>query len=121
VTVGRIGRAHGVRGELFLERYGDSPGILDPGRSLDARSVEKGGGSRRVTVVAGRPLPNGKWLMRFEGVDDRDAARELTGLVLEVDESELAPLEEGGYYRFQLIGLKAVTPEGESLGVVEEV
>lgn len=118
VAVGRISRAHGVRGETSVQRYGDSSEVLEAGRSLTARG---GGRDVPLTVAESRPAGGSHWLVRFEGIEDRDAADALRGLELTVDESELPPLPEGRYYRFQILGLRAVTPEGEVLGTVEEI
>jgi 16S rRNA processing protein RimM len=78
--------------------------------------------------VAGerRTIESARWqkglvYLRLSGIDDREAAAELGGRLLAIPESELEPLPEGQYYRFQLIGLSVVSREGEELGRVTEV
>jgi 16S rRNA processing protein RimM len=63
----------------------------------------------------------GVLLIKLEGVDDRDAAEELRGMLVQVPLEEAVPLEEGEYYHFQLIGVDVETETGEWLGRVADV
>jgi len=60
-------------------------------------------------------------LLKLVGCDDRDAAGELRGMLVQVPIEEAAPLEEGEYYHFQLIGVRVETEDGELLGQVAQV
>jgi 16S rRNA processing protein RimM len=78
--------------------------------------------------VAGerRTIESARWqkgmvYLRLSGIEDREAAAELRGRLLAIAESELEPLPEGQYYRFQLIGLTVISTGGEELGRVTEV
>jgi len=113
VAVGRIVRAHGVRGELVVEALTDFPERYDPGAVLSA-----GGRSYRVAAV--RPH-RGALLLTLDGIVTRPAAEAMRGLLLEVPEADLAPLGEDRYYRHQLAGLAVVDTEGNALGRIEEV
>ena len=73
--VGRVGRAHGVHGELYVSLITDRVERLAPGARLLA-------GSSWLTVVESREQQQQKWLVRFEGVDDRTAAGKLTNSTL---------------------------------------
>ena len=65
---------------------------------------------------------SGKLVVRFEGVEDRNAAELLRGRVLQVDARTLPPLEdEDEYYDSQLVGLAAVLADGRPLGTVTDV
>ena len=77
-----------------------------------------GGAARRLLSVrdAGKMA-----VARFEGVSDRAAAEALRGSIIEVDRSDLPPLEEGEYYHADLIGLHAVDSGGNLLGTVTSV
>ncbi len=78
VVVGRIGRAHGIKGELAVQVRTDEPERrFAPGTALVA-------GDRTVVVAAARNH-SGRLLLRLEGVGDRTAAEALHGRVLEVD------------------------------------
>ncbi len=117
ISVGRILGAHGIRGEVVLRRYGDDPRIMDRGSELHA---ERGGHDMTLTVERARPHKGG-WIVAFEGVATRDEAEVLRGLILRVGEERLAPLAEGTYYQFQLIGLEVRTTDDEPLGRVDDV
>lgn len=119
MRIGRIGRPHGLRGELTLD--GSS---LDAGELLAVRTFEwrapRGGGVREVELVSARdavPRP----LLRIAGVDSREAASELTNGELWVARDRLPDPGPGVAYTFQLVGCRIVTDEGRELGTLEEV
>jgi 16S rRNA processing protein RimM len=118
IMIGRLLKPHGVRGEIVLERFGNDPTLVAKGRPI---ALERGGGTLEIMVTGCRPGPGGRWLLELDGVDSREAAEALRGSPVIVDESELPELDEGGYYDFQVIGLRAVTAGGEPLGTVEDV
>lgn len=113
VEVGRIVRPHGIRGEVIVRRYGETPGLLEPGSSLQV-------GETHVRVRAARPHQQ-FWIVSFEGVTDRTAAETLAGAALRVEADRLPPLPEDAYYNFQLIGMRVRTVGGEDLGILEEI
>jgi len=113
VAVGRVRRAHGVRGELVVEPYGDD---LDRFRALGEVCV----GDEAHTVTAVRPH-QGMVLMQLEAVCDRTAAAALAGAEVTVPGQERAPLPQGRYYLDDLVGLTVVAPDGRALGQVREV
>ena len=112
VAVGRVLGAHGLRGEVIVQRYGEGEEVLARGSSLILR---RGDRERAVTVREARPHKK-NWIVTFEEIGDRDAAEAVRGASLEVDEGNLPPLEEGTYYAFQLVGLEVVTGEGVRVG-----
>jgi 16S rRNA processing protein RimM len=118
VLVGIVARAHGLRGEVVVDPTTDTPGRFDPERVVAAGLPS--GASRTLKVATSRPF-QGRWLVRFEGVETRTDAEALHGAELTIRLDQVAPLPEGRFYRFQLIGLTARTPEGDLLGRVEDV
>ncbi len=118
IAVGRVAGAHGIRGEVLIVRFGDEQSVLDPGSTL---RLERGGQELAVlTVEAARPHKNA-WIVTFTGVETRNEAEALRGATLTVGEHTLPPLDEGTYYRYQLIGLAVTASDGEDLGRVREV
>jgi 16S rRNA processing protein RimM len=115
-VVGRIGRPHGVRGEVTVQVRTDSP------EQRFAVGAQLGvGAGRTLTVDAVRPHA-GNLLVRFAGVTDRAAAAELRGVLLTVDTVELPDLDDPDeFYDHQLEGLTAVGSDGAQLGTVREV
>ena len=66
-------------------------------------------------------LHKGSVLLKFEGIDDRDAAQNLSNAYVQIPEAEVFPLPEGQYYHFQLLGIKAYSPAGNFLGYISEI
>lgn len=117
VAVGKIARTHGIRGAVKVFAYGDSLKGVRPGEALAVR-----GPAGDATLIPLEVKPQGKLLrMRFEGVQDMDHAQALVGSELLLAEDRLAPLEEGEYYHYQLIGLQVVTTLGKPVGTLDSI
>jgi 16S rRNA processing protein RimM len=123
VIVGRIGRPHGIRGEVVIGVRTDEPDLrFAVGATLDAaeRADEPAGGAQ-LTVAAAR-WHSGQLLVAFAGVADRTAAAELTGRWLTVDASQLPEIGDPDEFRdHELIGLSVRTCAGDPVGVVADV
>jgi 16S rRNA processing protein RimM len=134
LVVGRIGRPHGIRGEVTVEVRTDEPearfvvgSVLttDPTAARPAVGAEKpedqGGLVRvpeRLTIESVR-WHQGHPLVRFEGFYDRSVAEVLRGVLLCVDSAEVPPPSDPDeFHDHQLVGLTAVSPAGETLGEV---
>jgi 16S rRNA processing protein RimM len=118
LVVGRIGKAHGIKGEVTVEVRTDDPDLrFAPGAELLTEPAHRG----PLTVRRGR-VQGGRLVLSFEGVDDRNAAEALrnTMLVAEVD-PDVLPEDPDEYYDHQLEGLTVRTGAGEELGVVEQM
>ncbi|QGF24907.1 ribosome maturation factor RimM [Raineyella fluvialis] len=114
VVVGRIGKPHGIRGEVTLELRTDEPERrFAPGERL---VVE---GSGRSLTVTGHHWHQGRLLVKFEELADRTAAETARGWILtaQVDATAL-PEEDDSYYDRQLIGLRVLTADGAEAGTV---
>lgn len=118
ILVGIVAKAHGLRGEVVVDPTTDTEGRFDPGRVMAAGLPS--GAARTLKVATSRPF-QGRWLVRFEGVESRTDAETLHGAELTIRRDQVAQLPEGRFYRFELVGLTAVTPEGTTLGRVDEV
>jgi 16S rRNA processing protein RimM len=113
IEVGRVARAHGVRGELVIEvraaqvRDWESASTLWLGEEGDPRTI------------AGVRFHRGRWILRLAGVDDRNAAEALAGLRVRVTP---APRPAGrAYANAELIGCDVLADTGEALGRVTEI
>ena len=114
VAVGRIGRPHGVRGEVTVTVLSDVSTRFDPGAVV---RLEDG---RVLTVSAARRHAGGL-LVTFAEVRDRDAAKALAGRTLVVPTSASPPLPEGSWWDHDLVGCAVETEAGRDLGVLEDV
>ncbi|CAM5387977.1 ribosome maturation factor RimM [Streptomyces abikoensis] len=118
LVVGRIGRAHGIRGEVTVEVRTDEPELrLGPGAVLATDPASAG----PLTIESGR-VHSGRLLLRFAGVGDRTAAEALrnTLLIAEVDPEE-TPEDPEEFYDHQLIDLEVVTADGTVVGRISEI
>jgi 16S rRNA processing protein RimM len=121
VIVGRIGRPHGIRGEVVVGLRTDEPDQrFAAGVTLGvARTPDEEPGP--LTVASAR-WHSGQLLVAFAGITDRTAAGELTGRWLSVDASQLPRTEDPDEFRdHELIGLAVRTAAGEAVGVVADV
>jgi 16S rRNA processing protein RimM len=118
LVVGRVGRPHGLRGEVTVEVRTDDPAQrFVPGSELTTEPAERG----PLKLLAAR-WHSGRLLLTFDGYPDRDAAEELRDTVLVVDSADLAPLDDPEeFYDHDLIGLRVDTVAGERVGVVADV
>jgi len=118
VTVGRVIRPHGLRGELVVAVLTDVPGRFAPGNTL-LMAREEGGPAEPVVVDFERPQKGGV-VVRFAGVEDRDRAEELRGRWLEVERSQVPPAPPGVYYHYELLGCRCAEG-GRDLGAVVDL
>jgi len=116
LVIGRIGRAHGVRGDLFVEPMTDEPDH----RYADG-TVLMTSNDTTLTVATSK-WHSGRFVVHFAGFDDRNSAETLRGLTLsiEVDPSQ-SPQDPDEYYDHQLIGLNVVLADGTHVGTIGEV
>jgi len=108
VTLAVVVGAHGIAGEVRLKVFAED---------FASHRVFNGGA---LTLTSARHGGNGT-IARFAQVADRTAAEALRGTELTVPRSALPPLGEGEYYHADLIGLPAVSTDGEALGHVVAV
>jgi 16S rRNA processing protein RimM len=116
VAVGRITRAHGVKGEVAVLPLSQVADRFEPGSRVLA-----GEDGRRVLVVKEARPHRSRLLITFEGVGDRDQAEALQGTYLFVPSSDSPSLPTGEYWTHDLIGCEVFTENGRSLGELREV
>jgi 16S rRNA processing protein RimM len=118
VTVGRIGRPHGIRGDVVVSVRTDEPELrFVAGARLDTDPADVG----PLTVAAMR-WHSGALVVRFAGIRDRDAAAALGGTWLSVDSDTLPALADPDEFRdHDLVGLSVQTTDGQAVGVVADV
>ncbi|CAN5245341.1 ribosome maturation factor RimM [soil metagenome] len=118
LLVARIGKPHGVRGELTVEVRTDDPELrLAAGAVLATEPAERG-----PLTVARSWVHSGRWIVAFDGVGDRGQADALRNTLLLVDTVDLPPIADPEeFYDHQLIGLAARHLDGTLLGTVGDV
>jgi 16S rRNA processing protein RimM len=118
LVVGYVSRAHGISGEVAVRMFDAASDALDGVERLVLRSRD--GEEREFTVLEARPASK-EVLLTLDSVVGRSAAEALRGSTVLVHREDLSPPSDGEYFQGDLVGLKAVSPEGEALGTVEEV
>jgi 16S rRNA processing protein RimM len=118
LVVARIGRAHGIKGQVSVEVRTDEPELrLAPGAVLATEPASAG----PLTVADGR-VHSGRLLLRFKGIDDRTGAEALRGtlLIADIDPTQ-SPEDPEEFYDHQLIGLDVVLADGTPVGELAAV
>jgi 16S rRNA processing protein RimM len=115
ICVGRIGAAHGTRGEVKLWSF-----TADPMAVADYGALESEDGTRSFEIEALRPAKD-FLVARFAGVADRTAAEQLRNLELYVARDRLPAPEADEFYHADLVGLAVVDSSGATLGTVAAV
>ncbi|PZS30343.1 MAG: ribosome maturation factor RimM [Pseudonocardiales bacterium] len=118
LIVGRVGRAHGLRGEVLVQLRTDDPDTrFALGATLATQPPERG----PLTVATAR-RHSGRYVVGFAGVTDRSGAEALRGTDLVVDSADLSPPEDPDeFHDAELLGLAVETPAGARVGELADV
>jgi 16S rRNA processing protein RimM len=111
LEVGRVGRAHGLQGEVSVAAISNRPERFAPGSTLYV-------GERALVVVSARPH-QGRWLIRFDGIESREAADVLRNQVLLGDAFD--DVNDGELWVHELIGSVVRDRSGAEVGRVVAV
>ncbi len=115
LAVGRVARAHGIRGEVAIQPLTEVASRFEPGSVLH---LEDG----RTVRVEGSRDHGHRLLVTFEGIVDRTEAESLRGEVLLVPQASAPPIEEGDrFWVHEVVGLSVMTEDGAQLGRVRDV
>jgi len=106
LTVARLVRPHGIRGELAAELDADGADWLKPGREVE---LWDGGVSRRRVRVQGLRPHRERVLVQLEGVDTRTAAEQIAGWKLQIRADSRPAAPAGRYYIADLVGCEVVS------------
>jgi len=109
LEVGRVVRAHGLRGEVVVDLVTDRPERVAVGAELGTRDAT-------LTVMASRPHQH-RWLVTFAGVTDRAGAEALAGTVLYAEPIDVPD----ALWVHELVGTTVVETKGTVRGRVVAV
>ena len=123
ITVGRIRRPHGIRGEVVVDLLTDAPDVL----FASGRRVLVGGASGRpdpagaiLNIETSRPFKD-SWLIKAREIADRNAAELWRDRYLLLPQDELPPPGDDELYIHDLIGMRVQEVSGAPVGTVSEV
>lgn len=123
VIVGRVRKAHGIRGELIVEPITDAPDVVfAPGRRVFAGTVrgDRAPDGRALHVVRTSPFKGGL-IVSFREITDRTTAEQWRSRFFLLPRSELMPLDDGEVYVHELLGMRVRLESGESIGEVADL
>ncbi len=119
VTIGKIERPFGVRGEVYVRSLSDVPGRFE---GLAEVTVTREEVPRdRLRVDRCRPTKGG-YILHFEGISSPEEAARFRGALINIGPDQAqAPTVPGQFYEFQLIGMAVQDESGERLGCLEDI
>jgi 16S rRNA processing protein RimM len=119
IVIARIGKPHGLRGEVTVQLHTDEPERRFADGAVLATEAKPGSGVPRQLTIRSTRVHNGIWLLAFEEVPDRTGAEGLRGTRLVLDEAEpLTTDDDDAWYEDDLVGLEVRDPSGSVLGTV---
>jgi 16S rRNA processing protein RimM len=121
LAIGRVARAHGLKGELRVEPFFEGSDALEHVSELWlSRQTEAPDGAAQYVIEWARAVPRA-YLVKVEGVAERNGAEALKGATVWIERAALPePAETDEYYLVDLLGAKVTGPEGE-IGTVIEI
>jgi 16S rRNA processing protein RimM len=120
IAVGQVVGPHGIRGEVKVEPLTDFPERFRKGAQVYLGLATDSPDVVPTEIAAARPH-QGRWLVSFDQIKNRNAAEALRGQYLLIPEADAMPLGEHENYAHDLIGLEVVTTDGALLGRMAEI
>jgi 16S rRNA processing protein RimM len=114
---GILRRPHGIKGEMLLHPYNPTGARLSAAGLPSRVRVGEGGTPGELGVASAKAVPEG-WLVRFDGIMDREAAAALVGEEVSVPRRALAPLGSAEFYVEDIVGCEVFHLQGRLLGRV---
>jgi 16S rRNA processing protein RimM len=118
VTIAKIVRTRGLRGEVVADLLTDFPKRFD---GLEKVIGVLASGERRELKIENFWFQKDRVVLKFNGIDSIESGEALRGAEVCIDEADAVDLEEGEYFDWELEGCKVETVDGETLGAVREV
>jgi len=118
LRVGVIIKAHGIKGEVKVYPTTDSPFRFDEITHVKVKMQDRTLGDFRISGVK---YFKDIVILKFKGIDDINEVEKWKGAELYIPREEGAELEDGEYYIADIIGMKVITENGETLGTVKDV
>jgi len=118
ITVGRIVKPFGVRGQVRVHSLTDVPGRLE--HLKDVILVLPSGRQVETTVTEVK-IDGRSHLLKFSAFSTPEEAKGFGGAYVTIPRGNVPPAPEGQWYQFELIGLTAKDPMGATLGIVSDV
>ncbi|NTU84049.1 MAG: 16S rRNA processing protein RimM [Chloroflexales bacterium] len=119
LLIGLVVAPFGVKGQVKLKAFTDRPDHI--ARRVHTLYLKLSGQTSEQTLVRLHEHKPGLLILTLQGINDREAADALRGAEVYIREADAAPLAKDEYFIHQLIGLAAVTADGQPIGKVRQV
>ncbi|RRR66758.1 MAG: 16S rRNA processing protein RimM [Candidatus Viridilinea halotolerans] len=119
LLIGFVTAPFGVHGELKVKGFTDRPDYV--ARYVRTLYLQLEGQTQTYQLKRLQEHKPGILIMTLDAINDRDAADALRGAAIYIREEDAAPLAADEYFIHQLIGLQAITTDGEAIGTVRDV
>ena len=113
ITIGDMPTPWGLKGEIKIRPLTDFPERFNAGQPVYIDGT--------AYIIEKRTQHRGAVIIKLNGIDTPEAASRLRHKTIDIPESEIQPLPEGQYYRFDIIGLEVWTTGGELLGTLSDI
>lgn len=113
IIIGKIGAAHGVRGDMKVYPLTDFP---DRFNTIKKAFID----DKEINIISTR-YQNNFVVMKVKDVNSREEVARYTNKLLKINRSDVPPLNEGEYYSFDIIGLKVINQDDVVLGEIIEI
>ena len=117
ISIGKIGRPHGIRGEVKVVPLTDWPERFQQLRSV---YLEAEGEDSVLLEIERAQVRGNRVILKLAGIEERGQAEQIRGHIIKVNEEDL-PLPEGYFHIFQLIGMDVRSSAGETIGAIVDV
>jgi len=118
ITIGRVLKTHGVKGEVKVLPLTDFPERF---RGLQRVYLTPPRGGQKACAVLSVRLQGGQPLLLLEGYENPEDAREITDWLVQVPREEAVPLPEGQYYGFEIVGMTVRSEAGDVIGEITDI
>ena len=115
ILLGTIGKPYGLKGECYFYYFGKEPKNLSSYQELFSKDCSKVFKVTKVKEIKDRLI------LAFENISSRTEVEKFRNLDLYISEEQLAGLDEGDFYWYQLEKLKVINLEGNILGIISEL
>ncbi len=116
--IGRVIKAHGVKGKIQIEYFGEDPAHFSLYQEIFIENTE--GGLKLFNVLEAIPKPPGL-LRQLKGVERREEVEHLKGKEIFIKRKALPELKKGEYYWIDLLGMRVETLEGRTIGELKAI
>lgn len=117
VVIGRVLSPHGIGGQVKVFPYSDYPERINLLHEVDLIV----GTERRTMIIEKASVYGRFWLVKFKGIETREAVQLLNGGQIVIPNHERVPLPDDHFYHDQLVGLQVFNSEGELLGLIVDI